>query len=133
MSSAARARTARRNSVAGAERPKVPRDAAAPAGNRGERSNLNDAGQALPRISPPTVTVTEGGPDLTPAEVYAVIRGRLAVLVLTKRPDGSILTRPYVNMRAADRAVARARERGCTATAVLVRQDVAPLVGGESS
>lgn len=99
-----------------------------PAGN--EAAIANSISVAAAPIIP------EGGearnvapPTLTAAEVYAVIRGRLAACVITKDQAGSVRVRPYVNLRAADRAVRRAVERGQAATVVMVRQDVAPLIG----
>ncbi|QAY63727.1 hypothetical protein ET495_11255 [Xylanimonas allomyrinae] len=69
-------------------------------------------------------------PTLTSAEVYGIIRGRLVAHLIVKTPDGHVTTRPYRNLGAAQRAEDRAHHRGCAATIVMVRQDVAPLVGG---
>lgn len=74
---------------------------------------------------------TDIRPKLTASEVYEIIRGRLAAHVITKDTAGRVACRSYVNLGAADRAVERARSRGQAATVVMVRQDVAPLVGGE--
>lgn len=68
-------------------------------------------------------------PALTRAEVYQIIRGRLVAHLIVKTPEGTVTTRPYRNLGAAQRAESRARGRGCAATIVMVRQDVAPLVG----
>ena len=70
-------------------------------------------------------------PVLTTAEVYEIIRGRLVAHVIVKDTLGKVTTRPYRNIGAADRAMRRARERGYSATVVMVRQDVAPLLGGD--
>lgn len=70
-------------------------------------------------------------PVLTRPEVYEIIRGRLVAHVIVKDAAGKVTTRPYRNIGAADRAMRRARERGCASTVVMVRQDVAPLIGGE--
>lgn len=75
------------------------------------------------RLTPP--------PELTAAEVYEIIRGRLVAHLIVKDHRGRVTTRPYRNIGAADRAMRRARERGCAATVVMVRQDVAPLLGGD--
>lgn len=82
-----------------------------------------------PGADPITVAVTNDiVPVLTSAEVYRIIRGRLAAHVIIKASDGRVRVRPYVNLQAAEGAVRRARERGLAATVVMVRQDVAPLV-----
>lgn len=77
---------------------------------------------------------TDIRPELTAAEVYQIIRGRLAAHVIRKDPAGRVTCRSFVNLRAAERAVDRAVARGDAATVVMVRQDVAPLVAdrGES-
>ena len=80
--------------------------------------------------SVPHSTGSAARPTLTKAEVYEIIRGRLVAHVIVKDTLGKVTTRPYRNIGAADRAVRRARARGFSATVVMVRQDVAPLLGG---
>ena len=101
-----------------------------PAGNGTGSDEQVDAGSGL-SLSAAGDICPDSGVVLTSAEVYQVIRGRLAAHVIVKRPEGRITTRSYVNLKFADRAVRRARERGCAATVVMVRQDVAPLIGGD--
>ena len=68
-------------------------------------------------------------PTLTASEVYQIVRGRLVAHLIVKTREGTVTTRPYRNLGAAQRAEDRAHARGCAATIVMVRQDVAPLVG----
>ena len=101
-----------------------------PADNGTGSEDHQGAGSDL-SLSAPADTRTDDTAVLTTEEIYQVIRGRLAAHVIVKRPDGRITTRSYVNLRYADRAVRRAIERGCAATVVMVRQDVARLIGGD--
>lgn len=88
------------------------------------------AGAASEAWRPDPIVEAQGDncPTLAAAEVYQIIRGRLAAHVITKDINGRITCRSYVNLRAAERAVKRANGRGYAATVVMVRQDVAPLV-----
>lgn len=97
-------------------------------------------GEKVTTTTETSVTAAAGGsavprPSLSRAEVYEIVRGRLAAHVIVKDWHGHIRCRSYVNLRAADRAVQRAHARGCAATVVMVRQDVAQLIpetaGGE--
>lgn len=86
---------------------------------------------AASEASRPDLSVTastDTRPTLDASEVYQIIRGRLAAHVIVKDVAGRIVCRSYANLRAAERAVERAHSRGCAATIVMVRQDVAPLV-----
>ena len=84
-------------------------------------------GTGLPPLDPRHADDTR--PELTTAEVYAIIRGRLAAHVITKDTGGRVTCRSYRSLPAADKAVARALEAGKAATVILCRLDVAPLVG----
>lgn len=50
------------------------------------------------------------------------------VLVLAERKDGTVLSQVYSNLPAAERKVQRTRERGLSASLVLVRITPVPLV-----
>lgn len=99
-----------------------------PGGNGAAITNYEGDTSSL--TDPTVVRHDDDAPALTAGEVYEIVRGRLVVHVIVKDQRQRVTVRPYRNVGAADRAARRAVERGCAATVVMVRQDVAPLIGG---
>lgn len=85
---------------------------------------------SLEVVGDDTPTVSAEALALSDSEVNSIVSGRLVIAVVTKDAAGRTTVRPYVNVRAADRALARARTRGCAAELVLVRQSVDSVGGG---